>query len=358
MSCRTPDAIRRSRGSAPGIVPVDAAQRKRQGTAGGGGALRPEHGACGLAAHRFAVTDGAPSPRVRVRLLGRFAVWAGEREVPEEAWRLRKARSLVKLLALAPGRRLHRERVGELLWPERELRSVANNLHQAAFVARRALDAAAAGAGTFLAFQDDSLSLSRAVEVDVDAFEAAAVQARAQRTREVYQEALGLYGGELLPEDLSEHWTAARRLALREQHVALLLELAELDAGAGRRAAAVEAAQQAILEAPLHEGAHRALMRFLVADGRRQEALVKYEQLRGALRRELEARPDPESRSLHRDILSGPEEPSSPPERAPAASERRPAGKTPLTLTSFIGRRRERAEIAGLVRRSRLVTLT
>ena len=39
-------------------------------------------------------------------------------EVDERAWRLRKARTLVKVLALEPGRRLHREQVMELLWPE------------------------------------------------------------------------------------------------------------------------------------------------------------------------------------------------------------------------------------------------
>ena len=51
---------------------------------------------------------------VQIRLFGSFAV-AGESEIPAGAWRLRKAKSLVKLLALSPGRRLHREQVMELL---------------------------------------------------------------------------------------------------------------------------------------------------------------------------------------------------------------------------------------------------
>jgi hypothetical protein len=40
---------------------------------------------------------------VRVNLLGTFRVSVGGRVVEESAWRLRKAASLVKVLALAPG---------------------------------------------------------------------------------------------------------------------------------------------------------------------------------------------------------------------------------------------------------------
>src|SRR5829696_4227459 len=76
---------------------------------------------------------------VRIRLLGGFSVTVGERKVDESAWRLRKAASLVKLLALAPGHRLHRERAMDLLWPELGLRAASNNLRQALHVARRTL---------------------------------------------------------------------------------------------------------------------------------------------------------------------------------------------------------------------------
>ncbi|PLS82256.1 MAG: hypothetical protein CYG60_24830 [Actinobacteria bacterium] len=46
---------------------------------------------------------------VRIRMLGGFRVSVGGHAVGG-AWRLRKAANLVKLLALAPGHRMHRER--------------------------------------------------------------------------------------------------------------------------------------------------------------------------------------------------------------------------------------------------------
>src|SRR5919198_3385080 len=80
------------------------------------------------------------APELRISLLGGFAAAAGDRSVSEGAWRLRKAKSLVKLLAMAPEHRLHRERASELLWPDRDAAAAANNPHQVLYVARRALE--------------------------------------------------------------------------------------------------------------------------------------------------------------------------------------------------------------------------
>jgi DNA-binding SARP family transcriptional activator len=57
-------------------------------------------------------------PEVRIELFGGFRVGVDERSIPEEAWRQRKPAALVRLLALAPRHRLHREQVVDALWPE------------------------------------------------------------------------------------------------------------------------------------------------------------------------------------------------------------------------------------------------
>jgi DNA-binding SARP family transcriptional activator len=74
-----------------------------------------------------------------VSLLGRFEVSVASRVAGEEGWRLRKAASLVKPLALAPYHRLHREPAMKLLRSDLAPRSAANNLHQALHGARRIL---------------------------------------------------------------------------------------------------------------------------------------------------------------------------------------------------------------------------
>jgi hypothetical protein len=63
--------------------------------------------------HRSVRTSkGGNNPEVvRVWLLGGFRVSVGPRSIGEDVWRLRNAKAIVKLPALAPGHRLHRERV-------------------------------------------------------------------------------------------------------------------------------------------------------------------------------------------------------------------------------------------------------
>ena len=179
---------------------------------------------------------------LQVRLLGGFTVLVNDTPIPAEAWRSRRTRNLVKLLALAPNQRLMRDQILDALWPDSDLAAAANNLHQTLFAARKIFDAA--GAGGCLPFEDGLLSLSGA-DVDVDRFEGAAaavsaaavsagaVSAGADRSQDpaLFQEALALYAGDLLPEDLYEDWSISRRESLRQARLKLLLELARLYEG-------------------------------------------------------------------------------------------------------------------------------
>jgi predicted ATPase/DNA-binding SARP family transcriptional activator len=305
---------------------------------------------------------------LQIQLFGAFEVRVGDEVVPEGAWRLRKGKSLVKLLALSPERRIHRERATELLWPDRTSESAANNFHQALYVARRAFEVAGADAGGVLPLRDDMLLLypNGLVAVDVDAFESAAVHAHDSGVLYDYRTALELHAGDLLPEDRYEAWAADRREALNETRFGLLLEFSARLMESGDSRAAIEVLEQAVVIDPLHEAAHRALMRLFAAIGRRQQALSQYHRLRGALRRDLEAEPDPQTVELYRALLRGDadvepteQELSQPAPRAPrAAPPSRARHNLPIALTSFVGRERELAEVARLLDRNRLVTLT
>ena len=77
---------------------------------------------------------------VRIRLFGGFWVSVGQRSIGEDEWRLRKAASLIKLLALEPGHRMYREQLMDLLWPEVNAKAAANDLHHALHTARRTLE--------------------------------------------------------------------------------------------------------------------------------------------------------------------------------------------------------------------------
>jgi tetratricopeptide (TPR) repeat protein len=116
---------------------------------------------------------------VRIRVLGGFRVSVGTLTIEEGAWRLRKAASLVKLLALARENRLHRERVMDLLWPDLGAKAASNNLRGALHVVRRTFEQSTSSASRYLEAQGNQLVLCPGgrLWVDVDAFEEAAATA-------------------------------------------------------------------------------------------------------------------------------------------------------------------------------------
>ena len=76
-------------------------------------------------------------PPLTIYTLGRFAVYRGNELIEDSAWKRRKAKSLFKLLLLAPQRQLLKDRVIEWLWPDQDQDRATNNLHRTLFILRR-----------------------------------------------------------------------------------------------------------------------------------------------------------------------------------------------------------------------------
>jgi DNA-binding SARP family transcriptional activator len=278
---------------------------------------------------------------LRIQLLGGFRLSIRDHSVGDEEFRLRKARNLIKLLALAPNHRLHREQVIDWLWPEMDPAKAANNFHQALFTARKVLSACGLPGPEILQLSEEVFSLcpNSSPWIDVEAFGAAAARARMNRHPAVYQAALDLYTGELLPEDLYEEWTSEKREALRRMRLSLLLELADLQDASHENDKAMHTLQQVIAIDPLYEEAHAKLMRLFALSGRRSAALAQYETCRRLLDKELGLGPSPDTANLFELIRSG-EVRGSPKTDTPVPIPPGPLRKPemPTWLSPFIGR--------------------
>ncbi len=241
---------------------------------------------------RIARMDGR-TDQVAITLLGRFEVIVDGAATPERCWQRRSAAALVKVLALAPGHRLHREQVIDMLWPDDTPAEAAPKLHKAAHYARRA-----AGRHDTVVLRNDIVHLFPNAELIVDAlvFDELSRRAIADREPTAARAAIERYTGELLPDDRYEEWASERRELLRLRHLNLLrlagqwLEVSELD--------------------PSDELAHVELMRDHAANGDAGTALVHYERLERVLDRELGVTPGPEARELRDDIATVPSHPT------------------------------------------------
>jgi DNA-binding SARP family transcriptional activator len=201
---------------------------------------------------------------------------------------LRKAASLIKLLALAPSHCLHGERVMDLLWPESGKKAASNNLRQTLHVARKTLHPDPQINSRYLTLGGEQLLLCPygGLWVDVEAFEQAADTARRSKNPSGHQAAIELYSGELLPEERYEEWAQSRRRELKQTFLSLLIELAGLYEERGTEedlALAVRSLQRTLAEEPTNEEVHVALMR-VYAEARRSPEAVR-EAFGSALRR-------------------------------------------------------------------------
>jgi predicted ATPase/DNA-binding SARP family transcriptional activator len=280
---------------------------------------------------------GVTQAAVKLRLLGGFAVTGGAPE--ENGWRLRKAKTLVKLLALAPGHHLHRDALIDTLWPDHDPAAATNNLHQAMHAARRALG------GQHVVLRDQVVALS-SVSVDVDEFIDCAARAQASGDLTDLRAAADLWTGELLPEDMYADWASPYRDRLDETHAAVVTQLAAVLTEADAADDAIALLDPLASRRPHDEPLHRTLLTALAASGRRFDALAAYERLRDALDTEFAAEPQPETKALYRRLLGAGSAVADVPHNLPTST------------SSFIGRRRELAELAGALERARVLTLT
>jgi DNA-binding SARP family transcriptional activator len=236
-------------------------------------------------------------PDIRIGLFGGFRVEVDGRSIPEEAWRQRKPAAFVKLLALAPRHKLHREQVMDALWPELAPAPAAANLRKALHYVRRLAELSTGvplieSAGELVALPAEGLW------VDVDEFRSAADRARRSGGLDAYAEAIELHREGLLPDDRYEDWAIGPHDELQLEYLALLDEQAALLESRGDVAGATRAVSLLIAANPLLEEAHVRLMRLHALAGRRADAMRQYEHLQEALGRE----PGPEAQRLYEEV--------------------------------------------------------
>ena len=254
---------------------------------------------------QYSGSDG--TPLLRVRLLGGFCVERTDVGQAVSDWQRRSAKTLTKLLAVHPGHALHREQIIDILWSGVDGESGLNSFGKALHAARRALEPELPRRqdSAYLCLADAMLVLNTEhVVVDTDQFERLAEDAIQRGEVEAYEAALAAYGGELLPEDRYESWCSERRGVLVELRVRLLLGLAEVLERRGAYNEAADRLRNVLQQDATREAVHRQLMRLYARMGTPDQAVRQFHICEAVLRRELGLAPQPETVSLHDEILA------------------------------------------------------
>ncbi|HLO31354.1 MAG TPA: BTAD domain-containing putative transcriptional regulator [Anaerolineales bacterium] len=248
-----------------------------------------------------------PNSSIQIYLLGRFEIVREGQVLRAADWPRRKAAALLKYLALQ--KRLLKDQALELFWPDSDLNSGANNLYRTLHELRQTLNKSLGenSADQIFQFQDGVLSLDESIGVDALGFEHLCSELPKSQSERIASlgQAIALYQGDLLPDDLYAEWTITLREALRRQYREASLALADLYRDARQYDRMFPLLSPLLAQDPADEPAHRELMRAYALTNRRHDALRQYQICVQVLASKLDLAPEPETSALYTQILNG-----------------------------------------------------
>lgn len=249
-------------------------------------------------------------PALAVYCLGPFRVYQNDRLIRE--WSSLKSQSILRYLVAHWGKRVAKDVLMDVFWPNADPDAARRNLHQAVYSLRQTLKHGQPD-HQYVQFESDSYFLDPDIPIwlDFEEFEKR-VQAgrRLESAGEVaeamieYGIAEGLYRGDFLEEELYEDWPRPLRESIRATYLCTAGRLSEHYAQLGEHSAAMLVCRRVLTLDRCSEEAHRRLMQCYLAQGQRHLAVEQYQVCVEALQTHLSLAPSAETQALYRLILA------------------------------------------------------
>lgn len=231
-----------------------------------------------------------------IRMLGPFEVIADGEVLAVGGGR---ARSLLAILALSPGRAISSEALVERCWGEQPPSDPKASLHAAVRRLRVLL-----GDQTIRTTEYGYLLDIEPEDVDAVAF-SRSLESVGEIPRERLEAALALWDGEPFAGDFCDWLVQTERIRLVELRLSAVERRADLDLLAGRATAVLTDLQDLTGRYPLRESLWVRYLRAMDACGRSAEAVEQYGVIRGRIADELGIEPGAELRRIFENLLAG-----------------------------------------------------
>jgi ATP/maltotriose-dependent transcriptional regulator MalT/DNA-binding SARP family transcriptional activator len=252
-------------------------------------------------------------PHLHFQTLGGFRLWRGESMVEDKEWEGHQPQLLLKAMLSHDPKGVPKDVLMEDLWPEAspELaeKNLKVNLHRLRKTLEPTMDKMLGS--SYVHLKANLVSLDPELcQVDLEEFLSLCQNGKKKEEAGeikgaifLYQQAMGLYGGEYLAEELYHSWAAVKREELRGKFIALLYRSAKLYEGQGSRRKAIDCYNALLESDPLAEPAYRSLMLLFDQRGMRNAALRAYQECRQSLQKTLNAEPEEATTAIYRKIL-------------------------------------------------------
>lgn len=264
-----------------------------------------------LVARKYALAPPTHAA-VEIYTLGSFRLMVRGMLVCDDTSGGRRAVQLLKYLTANIGKRVRKEHIADLLWPDLPGDLAANNLRGTLHTLRQMLAPGGPAISSAIKTERGSLCLDLDDDYyyDVQQFNALLDQAgateRAGHLEEaitIYEQVASVYRGPYLEMEEDVEWIIYEREQLRERFASVLVRLADLYIETGNYENAIAVAQRAIQEDWRREAAHRVLMVAYYKSERRNNALITYQNVVDSFKEKLGIAPMLQTRELAAQIL-------------------------------------------------------
>ena len=252
-------------------------------------------------------------PALRIQTLGTFQVFRGDSPIEEAEWDRIQPKKLLEAIIAYGGRAVPKEILIDELWPEESPGAAEKNFKTTLQRLRKSLEPSTHQefSSSYVHLHNNAVYLDPELcRVDAEQFLSLLRTADEKKKRgdakdalSLYGEAMEIYKGDFLPDELYASWADKKREELRRKFIELLDKTANLYERQGVAKKAIDCYKRAIQEDPLLEEAYQKLMSLYSSKGMYNDALKVYEACKKALKRELKSRPDSTTTAIYGKVL-------------------------------------------------------
>jgi LuxR family transcriptional regulator, maltose regulon positive regulatory protein len=252
-----------------------------------------------------------PGYTLRIQTLGKFRVWLGSQEVEESDWQRGKAKELLELFVTMRNRKIAREEIFAMLWPEHEEAAAARDFKVALNALNNALEPNRVARSTpfFIQRIGSSYGLNQEAgyQLDIIEFEewihAGLHEKDTDQIIKCLRRALEYYEGDYLPNRRYEDWCLGERERLQVLFLRGAERIAQGFVQTEEFDEAIYWCEQILAKDLTWEEAYRLLMFCYYHKNNRPQAIKWYRKCVAALEEELGVDPMQPTKQMYEMVL-------------------------------------------------------
>ena len=249
-------------------------------------------------------------PKLKIYMLGRFAIEYDGKVMLESDGSVKKLWSLLGYLLTNRGRVLTQEELPELLCSDGRSNNPENAVKNLVYRLRKMLAESGLPDLEYIVQRGHSYAWNEDIpcEIDMDVFSDKCVEAKdamdAPNQKEILREAVSLYYGNFLPNEMGEAWAVPKENVLKRMYHDCIYKLCIIAQRENEYKSMLPICENAIEINPFDENIYKVYIYCLSMIGHTQEAIENYNRINDRLYEELGFEPSEEMKELYNLVVS------------------------------------------------------